>query len=255
MKLICLDTPEELGRKAAEMVRECAREVIAEKGHCRIVFSTGASQFTTFEALLKTDIDWSKVEMFHLDEYVGLPEAHPASFRRYLHERLVDRVPLKSACLINGEADVETEIQRITEELRKEPIDIGLIGIGENAHIAFNDPPADTQTDKAYFVVKLPDRCKQQQVGEGWFATKEEVPQCAITMTVPEIMKISKVISCVPYAVKADAIRKTFMDPISNQTPSTWLRRHPGATVLVDRESVALLPEEQKAAYEEGRQE
>ena len=163
-------TPTELGKQAASAIADLLNKAISEQGYARIILSTGASQFETLDALIQLDVDWTKVEMFHLDEYVALPESHIASFRKYLKERFVSKVPLKAAHFVNGEGNVEENIAALTAELRKAPVDVGVIGIGENGHIAFNDPPADFDTDEAYKVVTLDERCRKQQVGEGWFA-------------------------------------------------------------------------------------
>ena len=201
------------------------------------VLSTGASQFDTLEALTKrTDIRWECVEMFHLDEYVGLPISHPASFRKYLQERFVDKLPaLKAVHFVDG---TKENIEELTRELRRAPIDLGLIGIGENTHIAFNDPPADFDTDEAYIIVNLDDRCKQQQMGEGWFATIDDVPKQAVSMTPKEIMKCERIISCVPYEVKRDAVRRVLQaKKVTNLIPATLLKNHPDWTLYVDADS------------------
>jgi glucosamine-6-phosphate deaminase len=164
-----------------------------------LVLSTGASQFETLDALVKSEVDWSKVEMFHLDEYVNLPESHVASFRKYLKERFINKIPLGKVHLISGEENIQNMSQKLSVEIRKEPIDLALIGIGENAHIAFNDPPADFETKEAYIVVNLDENCKKQQVREGWLATVEDVPKQAISMTVHQILQSKVIISCVPH--------------------------------------------------------
>ena len=164
-------------KQAASAIADLLNKAISEQGYARIILSTGASQFETLDALIQLDVDWTKVEMFHLDEYVALPESHIASFRKYLKERFVSKVPLKAAHFVNGEGNVEENIAALTAELRKAPVDVGVIGIGENGHIAFNDPPADFDTDEAYKVVTLDERCRKQQVGEGWFAGVDDVPQ------------------------------------------------------------------------------
>ena len=174
----------DLGKAAAARTAAAINNAITEKGEARIILSTGASQFETIEALLNQEVAWDKVTMFHLDEYKDLPEAHPASFRKYLKERFVNLVPLKKAYFVNGEGDVLAHIRELTENLREKPVDVALIGIGENGHIAFNDPPADFNTQEAYIVVKLDERCKHQQMSEGWFATLDDVPCEAISMTV-----------------------------------------------------------------------
>jgi len=168
---ICKDRYE-LGKSAAAFAALLINNAIKEKGSARIVLSTGASQFDTLASLIEQEVDWSKVEMFHLDEYVNLPESHPASFRKYLKEKFTTKVNLKAAYFVDG---TEENIKYLSEEINKSPIDVGLIGIGENAHIAFNDPPADFETEKPYIVVNLNDTCKKQQVGEGWFETVDDV--------------------------------------------------------------------------------
>jgi len=249
MKVILSKTAEELGVQAAKCTKALIDAAIAEKGYARVVFSTGASQFTTFDALLKEDIDWSKVEMFHLDEYVALPETHIASFRKYLKERFINKVNLKSVCLVNGENDTQAELARLEKELRREPIDIGLIGIGENAHIAFNDPPADIDTKAAYKVVDLNETCKKQQVGEGWFATVDDVPKQAISMTVYEILNIKNIISSVPNKVKATAIKNTLTAPVSNMVPGTFLREHENFNLFIDENSASLLTADERERF------
>lgn len=231
----------ELGKEAAKLSVDIIRKAIEEKGKARIILSTGASQFHTIEALTKADIDWEKVEMFHLDEYINLPETHPASFRKYLKERFISKINLGHAHLVNGEGDVKETIAELTREIRKEPIDLGLIGIGENAHIAFNDPPADFETKEAYLVVNLDDACKSQQVSEGWFATIDDVPKQAISMSVYQIMECEHIISCVPYAVKAKAIKDVIDNPVTNLIPATKLKEHKNMILCLDEDSASLL--------------
>jgi len=237
MKVNILENPVELGKVAAKFSADIINEAIARKGKARIVLSTGASQFETIKALIETDIDWNKVEMFHLDEYIGLPETHPASFRKYLKERFLAKVNIKQAYLVDGENDTEKEIARLSEEIRKEPIDLGLIGIGENAHIAFNDPPADFGAEEAFICVSLNDTCKQQQVREGWFASVDDVPKIAISMSVHQIMQCRHIVSCVPYAVKANAVKDTLENQLTNMVPATMLKKHPDFTLFLDKDS------------------
>jgi glucosamine-6-phosphate deaminase len=234
-----LNNAQELGRDAAAFSAKVINERIAEKGMARLILSTGSSQFETLEALVKMDIDWSKVEMFHLDEYVSLSNQHPASFRKYLKERFVELVPINKFHYVNGEGNIEANIEALTQEIRKEPIDLALIGIGENAHIAFNDPPADFDTREAYMVVNLDDNCKKQQVGEGWFSSLDEVPKQAITMTVHQIMQSEVIISCVPHKVKAHAIRDFFANDVTNQVPATILKKHANFTLFLDEQSAS----------------
>ncbi len=241
MKVRVFKNPEELGKKAAEYSAQILNECIAKKGKARIILSTGASQFDTIKWLVQMDVDWSKVEMFHLDEYVDLPETHPASFRKYLKERFIEKVNLKKAYLVEGEGDVKSVIANLTEELKSEPVDLGLIGIGENAHIAFNDPPADFDTKETYLIVDLDDDCKKQQVGEGWFKTIDDVPKQAISMSVYQIMQCQKIVSCVPYKVKANAIKMTLENDVSNMIPATMLKKHNDVTIFADEDSASLV--------------
>jgi glucosamine-6-phosphate deaminase len=241
MNIQIFENPVELGKTAAAKCAAIINEAIAGKGNARIVLSTGASQFETIKALIASDIDWSKVEMFHLDEYIGLPESHPASFRKYLKERFLSQVNIKQAYLVDGEDDPQKVIASLTAEIRKESIDLGVIGIGENAHIAFNDPPADFDTKEAFICVSLDDACKQQQVREGWFATLDDVPRQAISMSVHQIMQCRRIVSCVPYAVKAKAIKDTLENELTNLVPATMLKEHPDITLFLDKDSAALI--------------
>lgn len=237
MKIIVSDTPRELGQAAARLAAEYLNELIDKNGYARIVVSTGASQFETFEALVASVIDWSKVEMYHLDEYAGLPESHPASFRKYLKERFVSKVHLLAANFVDGSAE---GIIEISKKLLEKPVNLGFIGIGENGHIAFNDPPADFETKDPYIMVSLNATCKKQQVGEGWFATVEDVPKQAVSMSVFQIMQCKKIISCVPHAVKAKAVADTINSEPTNLIPATILKTHPDWTLLLDKNSAAL---------------
>jgi len=237
MEIIKSNTSKELGIAAAKIAAENINAAISEKGKARIILSTGASQFDTLEALCKEDIDWSKVEMFHLDEYVGISEEHPASFRKYLKERFVNIVNPAKAYFVDGNHPEET-IKALTEELTKESVDVGLIGIGENAHIAFNDPPADFDTKESYIVVTLDEKCRNQQVGEGWFETIDDVPKQAISMTAYRIMQCKTIISAVPYAVKAEAIRLMMEnETTTNFVPATLLKEHSDFYLFVDKDS------------------
>jgi len=239
MNIHAAKTPKELGAMAAAHIAYLLNEAIIEKGSARLLVSTGASQFETFTHLVKEKVDWSKVEMFHLDEYVGLNEKHKASFRKYLKARFTGKVSLKAAWFVDGEGDVEAKIAALSKEFEKAPIDVGVIGIGENAHIAFNDPPADFKTKKIYFTVKLDKKCKEQQVREGWFATVADVPPQAITMTPYAIMKSRCIISCVPHAVKAEAIFKTLTQKPNPAVPASILKTHPDWTLYIDRASAS----------------
>ena len=240
MKIVVSKDAKALGCNAADYIAGLINEAIAKKGEARIILSTGASQLTTIEPLIERDIDWSKVTMFHLDEYVDLPETHIASFRKYLKERFIQKINLKAAHLVDGTPE---GIAALTAELRSAPIDVGLIGIGENAHIAFNDPPADFDTKEAYIVVNLNDTCKMQQVGEGWFATIDDVPKQAVSMTVHQILQCEQIVSCVPYAVKANAVRDTLENDKTNLIPATIMKGHPNFALFVDEDSFSKVDE------------
>ncbi len=241
MKVAVFKNPDELGREAALFSTRVLKQAIAENGKARLLLSTGASQFDTVKHLVHQDVDWSKVEMFHLDEYVNLPETHAASFRKYLKERFASKVNLKKAVFVNGEGDLAENIRSLTKQIREAPIDLALIGIGENGHIAFNDPPADFETKEAYIVVNLDDKCKAQQVGEGWFPTINDVPKQAISMTVYQIMQSKTILSCVPYPVKANAIKDTLEKDVTNMIPATILKNHPDVNIFVDQDSASLV--------------
>ena len=232
-------TPEEMGNEAARLIAEKLNAAIAQKGEARLLLSTGASQFEMMDALIHMPVDFAKVTMFHLDEYVALPVTHIASFRKYLQERFVDKVPLKEAVFVNGEGDVEANIAAITARIKEAPIDVGVIGIGENGHIAFNDPPADFDTEASYKVVNLDERCKRQQVGEGWFATVDDVPKQAISMTVKQIMACDSIVSVVPHAVTAEAVINTLERDVTNLVPATIMKTHPDFNLFLDSESAA----------------
>ena len=239
MEVRICKTCKDLGKSAAEYVANILKEKIEKNGSARIVLSTGASQFDTIEALVAIpDIKWECVEMFHLDEYVDLPVTHVASFRKYLQERFVDKVgTLKAVHFVDGTRE---GIAALTEEIRRAPIDIGLIGIGENAHIAFNDPPADFNTKEAYIIVNLNETCKRQQMGEGWFPTIDDVPKQAVSMTPYQIMQCETIVSCVPYKVKADAVKNTlFAKEVTNEIPATLLKTHPSFVLYLDEDSAS----------------
>ena len=244
MQLKIYETKEMMGKAASEHVAGLINEAIAERGSARILLSTGASQFPFFECFVKEDIEWDKVEMFHLDEYVGIDPEHPASFNKYLRERFIDKVKPGKYHLIDGRAAVEETIADLTALLAEAPVDVGLIGIGENAHIAFNDPPADFNDTRAYKVVTLDDRCLMQQIGEGWFKDKDECFKQAISMTCPEIMKCRHIISVVPYKVKAEAVYKTVTSNLTPEIPATLLKEHKDAYLYCDADSSALLSED-----------
>ena len=233
-------TSGEMAQRAAACAAQAISRTIAQNGEARILLSTGESQIEAIRYLTEMEVEWDKVVMFHLDEYINLAETHKASFRKYLKERFIQVVNPKKAYLVNGEGNVEENIATLTEELEKAPIDVALVGIGENAHIAFNDPPADFETDKAYIIVNLDQTCKQQQVNEGWFGSLDEVPAQAISMTVPQILKSRTIITIVPGIRKSDAIQKTLSaETVTNLVPATILKTHPDWNLFLDGDSAS----------------
>ena len=242
MKIHVDSTAEQMGNRAAQETARRIRAAVQANGVCWILLSTGASQFEMLDALTKMeDIPWNQVVMFHLDEYVGMPMTHPASFRKYLKERFIDKVHPGAYFFVNGEGDIQKNIETLTQEIRKAPIDVALVGIGENGHIAFNDPPADFETHEAYIVVNLDERCKKQQLGEGWFATMADVPNQAISMTVYQIMQSKAILSVVPGLRKAQAIQNTLEAPqVTNRIPATKLREHSDWELFLDSDSASL---------------
>ena len=233
-------TSGEMAQRAAACAAQAISRTIAQNGEARILLSTGESQIEAIRYLTEMEVEWDKVVMFHLDEYINLAETHKASFRKYLKERFIQVVNPKKAYLVNGEGNVEENIAILTEELEKAPIDVALVGIGENAHIAFNDPPADFETDKAYIIVNLDQSCKQQQVNEGWFGSLDEVPAQAISMTVPQILKSRTIVTIVPGIRKGDAIQKTLSaETVTNLVPATILKTHPDWNLFLDGDSAS----------------
>lgn len=238
---ICKDV-KDLGRRAAADGAARLRAAIAERGGANLIVATGASQFEVLAALVAAEgIDWSKVTGFHLDEYIGMPITHPASFRRYLKERLVDRVPFAAFHYIDGEADPVTECRRVGELIRRHPIDVAMVGIGENGHLAFNDPPADFETDEPYIVVALDDACRRQQFGEGWFPTFDAVPTRAISMSIRQIMRSKAIVCSVPDQRKAKAVQAALEGPVTPNVPASILQTHAEATIYLDPPAASLL--------------
>ena len=244
MNVIRCQTSEELGRRAAAHGAKVIREAIKDRGTARIVLSTGASQFHMLAALVGLpDIDWARVEAFHLDEYVGMPDSHPASFRRYMRERFVEQLPSapKAFHYIAGDTDCQAECQRLGKLIKAGPIDLAFVGIGENGHLAFNDPPADFEIDVPYHVVNLDDACRRQQLGEGWFPTFDDVPRQAISMTIRQIMKSAAIVGTVPDRRKAQAVQGALEGPVTPQLPASILQRHVAMTIYLDPDSASLL--------------
>jgi glucosamine-6-phosphate deaminase len=243
MQIIIKDTSLELGKAAGEFAANLIRNAISQNGQANIILATGSSQFETLSQLInEKNIEWNKVTMFHLDEYIGLPVSHKASFRKYLKERFLDKVPkLKAVILIDGEADPDEETKRLSDLIRERPIDVALVGIGENGHLAFNDPPADFDTDKPYIIADLDKLCRQQQVNEDWFKTIEEVPKQAISMSVKQIMLSNQIVCSVPDKRKAIAVKDSLEQPVGNLFPASVLQLHPNCTYFLDKYSSALL--------------
>jgi glucosamine-6-phosphate deaminase len=239
-----------LGQAAAEQASAAIRRALAERGQARIIAATAASQLEFLDALTRAPgIDWLRVEVFHLDEYIGLPVAHPGSFRKMLVEQLVRKTGIVDYHLLDGDAaDPLDVVRRVGSRLAAAPIDIAFLGIGENGHIAFNDPPADFQTEEPYIIVNLDEACRQQQVGEAWFADISQVPKRAISMSARQILKATEILAVVPGIRKAQAVKACVEDTISPMLPASILRTHPNATVYLDKNSASLLsPRLQKA--------
>ena len=245
MKIFVHDTKHDLGRCAADKAARLIRAAIEARGQANVILATGASQFEMLAALVAAEgIAWRQVHLFHLDEYLGLPMSHPASFRRYLKQRVVDRLPCAPAAMhyLDGEArDPQAECARVGELLVRHPIDVALVGIGENGHLAFNDPPADFVTDRPYLIVDLDEACRRQQLGEGWFATLDDVPRQAISMSIRQIMKSLHIVCSVPDRRKAEAVRNAVQGEVSPQVPASILQRHPAVLLHLDAESAVLL--------------
>lgn len=232
-----------LAQAAAEHAAEAMRRAIRERDQCRIVLATGTSQFAFLDALTSAPgIDWKKVQAFHLDEYVGLPLTHPASFRKLLLDRVIDKCGIATCCFVDGNAaDIAAALRDVGRQLTAAPIDVAFVGIGENGHIAFNDPPADFETDDPYLIVELDEACRRQQVGEGWFAEISDVPKRAISMSPRQILKAREIISVVPDQRKARAVKACLEGEISPMVPASILRRHAKTTLYLDRDSASRL--------------
>ncbi len=245
MNVIISENKEILGVKAAQAGILAMQNALEQKSRIAIILATGASQFEMLENLIKGDIDWSRVTIFHLDEYIGLSEGHRASFRRYLHERVVDKLPsLYRFVGVNGSAEnIEQEIARLSSLISEQDIDVCFAGIGENGHLAFNDPPADFTTTKPYLKVELDEACRQQQLGEKWFNTLAEVPTQAISMSIHQIMLARKLILSIPDRRKAQAVKQALEGPVVNTLPASVVQHHPDCQVFLDHESASLISE------------
>jgi len=243
MEIIISETKKNLGEKAAGKGAGLIRKAILDRGRANIILATGASQFEMLGALVKEDVDWSCVRAFHLDEYIGIPAEHPASFRKYLKERFVDIVSPMEFIYVQGDSNPEEECMRLGKIIGNYIIDVAFIGIGENGHLAFNDPPANFETENAYLIVDLAKECRYQQMGEGWFASYDEVPERAISMSIKQIMKSKAIICTVPDLRKAEAVKGTVEGIISPDIPASIMRQHKSAWLYLDRDSASLLSE------------
>ncbi len=244
MKVSLCQDKQDLGRRAAADGAEAIRQAIAARDQANVTVATGASQFDVLAQLVQAPgIEWGKVVFFHLDEYPGMPETHPASFKKYLTERLVKKLPMapKAFHFLNGLADPAGECRRVGDIIRKHSIDVAFIGIGENGHLAFNDPPADFETEEPFILVTLDEPCRRQQFGEGWFAIFEDVPRKAISMSIRQIMAAATIICSVPEARKAKAVKAALEGPVTPQVPASILHEHERTTIYLDQDSSRLL--------------
>ena len=251
MRNILTENRDAMGRWVAEHAADDIKRAIQLKGSANIVVATGSSQFEVLRELAaRTDVDWNRVTGFHLDEYIGIAPDHPASFCGYLKERFASKVPLAAFHFLRGDEDTSETIDRIGSLLSATTIDVSLVGIGENGHLAFNDPPADFETDQPYIVVNLDEPCRMQQVGEGWFATLDDVPTQAISMSVKQILKSKKIYCSVPDDRKAEAVRATLEDEISPAIPAGILRKHDDATLIIDQAAASRLSDASRQQME-----
>jgi glucosamine-6-phosphate deaminase len=238
-----------MAKAAADEAARLIRDAIAARGRARIVVATGSSQIEFLESLVTDpDIAWDQVELFHLDEYIGLSGDHPASFQHYIRERILARVPIGRAWLLDGAAVPEEECRRVGETIAAAPVDVAFAGIGENGHLAFNDPPADFETEEPFIVVDLDERGRQQQVGGGWFASLGEVPRTAITMSIRQILKSRAILCLVSGTRKAEAVKLCLEGDIGPMAPASALRLHQDAMVFLDREAATLLQRDRLSA-------
>lgn len=243
MKVEIFESKEVMGAAAARAGAERLRQALRERGEASYIVATGASQFEMLEFLVQEDVDWSRLTGFHLDEYVDLPVTHRASFRNYLWERFVRRLPIPPAAFhfLSGEGDPEAECSCVGSLLAAKTVETAFVGIGENGHLAFNDPPADFATERPYLVVELDEACRRQQLGEGWFSTLDDVPRQAISMSVRQILKSRLIICTVPDQRKAEAVRRTLHGPVTPDVPASILQTHPDCRLFLDQASASLL--------------
>ncbi|HEY3131086.1 MAG TPA: glucosamine-6-phosphate deaminase [Acidobacteriota bacterium] len=250
MELKIFDDKRELAASAASQASAAIRKAVKLQGRARIIAATGASQFEFLDALTRQPgLDWKKVEMFHLDEYVGLPMDHAASFRKYLMERLISKTGIEQYHFLDGRKDPVEVCRAVGKTLSSAPVDVAFVGIGENGHLAFNDPPADFETEEPYLVVNLDEACRRQQVGEGWFGSVAEVPAQAISMSIRQILKSREIVCIVPDARKAPAVRASLEGDVSPMVPASILRTHAAMIMYLDQDSASLLKPETIAKY------
>jgi glucosamine-6-phosphate deaminase len=236
-------TRQAMAQAAASHAAAAIRRAIVSHGRARIIVATGASQLEFLEDLTTNQaLDWPRVTLFHLDEYVGLSIEHPASFRRYILDRVIRKTSLQDYLLLDGEGDVREVCRQAGAAVNSAPVDVAFVGIGENGHLAFNDPPADFTTDEPYIIVQLDDACRRQQVGEGWFGSICEVPHSAISMSVRQILKSREIICVVPDERKAVPVKAALEGPVTPDVPASALREHGNVTMYLDSASAALLP-------------
>jgi glucosamine-6-phosphate deaminase len=251
MKVRIFENPAALAQAAADHAASALRSTIAHNGRARIVVATAASQLRFLACLVDAEaVDWSKVELFQLDEYIGLPDDHPACFRRMLREQLIEKARIPTYHLLDGGADAADVRARIGRALTSEPVDVAFVGIGENAHLAFNDPPADFEASEPYREVELDEACRNQQVGEGWFPNLDAVPRRAVSMSIKQILASRELLVIVPDARKAPAVRATLEEAISPAVPASILRTHANATLYVDQPAASLLSADTRARYQ-----
>jgi len=244
MDKLIYETKQEMAAAAAASAARAINKAIEDKGRANIILATGTSQLEMLKNLTEAEtVDWAKVTMFHLDEYIDMGADHPASFRKFLKERFVEKVPgLKAVYFVNGDAaDPQQECQRVGSLITEHPIDAAMVGIGENGHLAFNDPPADFETDEPYLVVELDEKCRKQQLGEGWFETLVQVPRQAISMSIRQIVKSACLIVTVPDKRKAEAVKNALEGKVTPMCPASILQRHKNCKIFLDAEAASLL--------------
>ena len=237
------DSKDAMGAAAAQTGEERLSQILKDRGEASIIVATGASQFEMLSSLSRSGLHWPSVTGFHLDEYIGISITHDASFRKYLWQRFVSQLPLplKAFHFLDGEGDAQLECERVGQLIGETTIDVAFVGIGENGHLAFNDPPADFETETPYMVVDLDEACRKQQLGEGWFPDFESVPEKAISMSVQQIMKSDMIVCTVPDQRKAEAVKNAVSGPVSPGVPASILQRHPNCHLFLDREAASLL--------------